>query len=79
MKKLAWLLCSVSLLTACTTAPTVQVAQACPRLPEIETLPQGVLELSFIEQMRSFLSGSLPVPTPSDYSLQPAKLPTAKP
>ena len=79
MKKLALLLCSVSLLTACKTVPTVQVSQVCPRLPEIEMLPQDVLDPSFIEEMRSFLSGSLPALTPSDYSLQPAKLPTAQP
>ena len=79
MKKLALLLCSVSLLTACKTAPTVQVTQVCPRLPEIEMIPQDALEPSFIEEMRSFLSGSLPALTPSDFNLQPAKLPTAKP
>ena len=79
MKKLALLLCSVTLLTACKTAPTVQVAQTCPRLPEIEMLPQAALEASFTDPMRLFLSGKLPELTPSDYSLPSAKLPTAKP
>lgn len=79
MKKLALLLCSVTLLTACKTAPTVQVTQVCPRLPEIEMLPAAALEPSFSERTLSFFDGKVPEPTPFDYTLQPAKLPTAKP
>lgn len=79
MKKPALLLCSVTLLTACQTVPTVQVTEVCPRLPEIEMLPPDALEPSFSVRMASFCSGKLPEPTPYDYTLQPAKLPTAKP
>ena len=79
MKNLALLLCSVSFLTACQTVPTVQVTEVCPKLPEIEMLPVAALEPSFSERMRDFYSGKLPEPTPYDYTLQPAKLPTAKP
>lgn len=79
MNKTALLLCSVSLLTACASAPTVQVTEVCPRLPEIEMLPQDALGQSFSDRMASFLQGKLPELTPSDYSLPSAKLPTARP
>lgn len=76
MKRIALLLCSVSLLTACQTVPTVQVTEVCPRLPELQL---DAPERNWLDQMQSFLSGTLP--TQPDYSLtsKPVKLPMTQP
>ena len=63
MRKLALLLTTTLLLTACATAPQpVQVMQACPKVPPLEL---DVQELDFQELMQNFLSGTLPKPPES--------------
>lgn len=81
MKSLLLIVAMPLLLTACATAPSVPPVSRveCPKLPIIEMVEPGVLEASFTDQMLNFLSGSLSAPTPSDYSLPPAKLPTNQP
>ena len=60
MRKLALLLTTTLLLTACATAPQpVQVIQECPKVPPLEL---EVPERNFQEMMQLFLSGTLPKP-----------------
>lgn len=60
MRKLALLLTTTPLLTACATAPQpVQVIQACPNVPPLEL---DAPERDFQGLMQSFLSGTLPKP-----------------
>ena len=60
MRKLALLLTTTLLLTACATAPQpVQVIQACPKVPSLEL---DVPERDFQGLMQNFLSGTLPKP-----------------
>ena len=66
------------LLQGCATAPSgpVVVQAVCPALPPLE---QAAPEPSFTERMQSFLRGSLPALTGSDYSFPNAKLSTQPP
>lgn len=76
MKRLALLLATSALLTACATAPRpVQVLQVCPKAPPL-VLDAPVRDWQ--GQMRRFLQGT--VPMPPDYSLpsKSAKLPTIR-
>lgn len=58
MKFIASLVSMLFLLTACATGQRpVQVIQACPRVPPLEL---DAPERDYLDQMRSFLSGSLP-------------------
>ena len=63
MKSIAFAVSTLLLLTACATAPRpVQVLEVCPRIPVLElNLPDGALEHDFIETMRQFLQGNLPL------------------
>ncbi len=62
MKKPASLLTIALLLTGCATAPSVQVLQQCPTLPELPPLPEAAQGPSFTERMQSLLSGSAETP-----------------
>jgi len=76
MKRNAWLLSMLLILTGCASGPkNVQVMEVCPKVPPLEL---DVPERDFQGEMRSFLSGTLP--TPPDYSLplSTVKLPTTK-
>lgn len=65
-RAVASLLILSALATSCATAPSV-----CPRLPD----PPAPVELgpSFLDQMRTFLSGSLPEPTNYELRSAPAR------
>ena len=63
---------SVLLLSACATAPTVQVLEVCPRVPELERASPDVLEPDYINLIAQFLSGSLPPLPNSKLGLKPA-------
>lgn len=65
MRKTALLLTIAVLLTACASAPPVQIAQTCPTIPPLDPLPPGALEHDFIGTMQSFFSGKLPGPPSS--------------
>ena len=79
----------LAFLTACGTVPSAppptQVVTVCPRLPALEPLDQetaAALERPFLDQMRDFLSGSLPMRP--DYRLHsglagPSAAPTLRP
>ena len=71
---LLWLL----LLQGCQTAPRVIVQAVCPAIPPLEQ-PPALLEPTFSDRMESFLRGKVPEPTPSDFALPNAKLPTSQP
>ena len=74
-----WILPIAIWLTACATAPNVQVVQTCPEVPMLELdLPEDALERSFTERMQQWLSGSLEMPTSYDLHSEPVKLPTIK-
>lgn len=68
------------LLTACATAPTapVQVLQACPKLPALDPLPDGVLEHDFIGTMQQLLQGNLPWPPSYKLTSEPVSASTTK-
>lgn len=79
MHKLPALLLTVTLLLmGCATAPAVQVAPICPRLPALDQ-PAAAQEPSFIERTVNFLSGKLKELTDSEPISPNAKLPTIKP
>ena len=63
MKSAALSALMLLLLTACATAPKpAPVLETCPRIPALElNLPDGALEHDFIETMRQFLQGNLPL------------------
>lgn len=65
MKRIALAASVMLLLPACKTAPVaIPPAQvACPAPPPLAKVPLGP---SFLEQMQSFLSGSLPEQTSSE-------------
>lgn len=65
----AWLLSATTLLAGC---GTVQQA-VCPRLPPAPRMEPAPPELSFQDRMRKFLGGSLPTPTESRPTSEPAK------
>lgn len=77
-KLLAWTLISLMLLSACQTAPTVQVVPICPQIPPLEQTPAALVP-SFTGRMQSFLAGKLPEPSDLLVSLPNAKLPTVEP
>lgn len=60
-------------LAACGTVQTAPPVVQCPRLPPVQW---PAPEPSFTDRMESFLSGKLPEPTGSAYSLPSAKLGT---
>lgn len=61
MKSIAFAVSTLLLLTACATAPTVQIMEVCPRVPALElNLPDGALEHDFIGTMQQLLQGNLP-------------------
>ena len=62
MRSAVLLLTIAGLLTACASAPPVQITQTCPVIPPLDPLPPGALEHDFIGRMESFLSGKLPEP-----------------
>ncbi len=73
MKRSAWLVSTLLILSGCATAPSpVQVLEVCPKVPPLEL---DVPARDWQGQMRSFLQGTLPMPP--DYSLHStnAKLP----
>lgn len=61
------------LLSACATAPSVQVVQTCPKLPPLDPLPLDALERDYSDQMGNFLQGLLLTPTSSATASNPAK------
>lgn len=68
MKSTAFAASTALLLTACATAPTVQIMEVCPRIPALElSLPDGALEHDFIGTMQQLLQGKLP--SQPNYSL----------
>ena len=74
MRKLALLLTTTLLLTACATAPQpVQVIQACPKVPPLELqIEPDALEHTFLDRIATFLSGRLPEPIIYELRLEPA-------
>ncbi len=77
-KCLVYLLLLPVLLQGCQTAPRVIVQAVCPAIPPLEQ-PPALQEPTFSDKMASFLSGKVPEPINSDYSLPSAKLPTTQP
>ena len=77
-KCLVYLLLLPALLQGCQTAPRVIVQAVCPAIPPLEQ-PSALLEPTYSDRMASFLSGRVPGPISSDYSLPSAKLPTLQP
>ena len=75
------LLSLTSLFVGCASAPPAppKVVTVCPRLPDLDWTPPGVLELDFSLRMESFLRGRLPAPTLSAPVLPTAKIGTALP
>lgn len=69
MRSIVLLASTVLFLTACASAPP---AVQCPTVPDLPKVNPDVLEPSFLERMRSFLSGKLPGQTPSEQSSKPA-------
>lgn len=56
MRLPAFALSTLLILSACASAPSA--LQTCPRLPEMDKLPADVLQPSFTERTRSWLSGN---------------------
>lgn len=79
MQKYSLLACVLmSTLVGCKTVPTVQAATTCPRLPELEQVPQAALERDYSAEMANFLQGLLPTPTGSGLPSVPAKPPISR-
>lgn len=76
MLKNACLLILLPLTVSCASAPSAPAVVMCPRVPEIQW---DAPEPAFLPRMQELLSGKLPEPIGSGYSLSPAKLPTTKP
>jgi hypothetical protein len=74
MKKLASLLICAPLLTACATAPSAPPAPLVVQCPRVQPINWPAPEPAFLPRMQTLLSGKLPEPIPSDYSLPPARL-----
>lgn len=63
MRKFALLIiASIPFLQSCGSVPVVQH----PRIPQLDPLPQDVVEPSFTERIQSFLRGRLPEPISSE-------------
>ena len=78
MKRLALPMIMLLSLTACTTVPPVQILEVCPKLPDLEMIPQDVLERSFTEKMQQFLQGSHETPTSYELPSSNVRLSTTK-
>lgn len=66
----------LAFLTACGTVPSApaptKVEVICPRLPELEPLDPDVPQVSYIEMMQKWLSGSLQAPISYELLSNPA-------
>ena len=73
MKRLSWPTIMLPLLAACTTVPTVQVMEVCPKIPQLELdIPADALEQSFTFRIADFLRGKLSEPTSYELLSKPA-------